>query len=124
MHLRKIGWLGTRTERSKEMANLFGGVLSIPFHHGEEDFWVFQLPDGSKVEVFGPHSDNPHFTTGPVPGFLVDDVHAAAEELRAASIPIVSGPIRWEDEDEVAWVHFRAPDGNIYELTQGRDLEL
>jgi hypothetical protein len=23
----------------------------------------------------------------------------------------------------VAWVHFRAPDGNLYELTQGSDLE-
>jgi hypothetical protein len=51
-------------------------------------------------------------------------VDAAAEELRAADVPIVSGPIRWEGEDNVAWVHFLAPDGNIYELTQGRDLEL
>jgi hypothetical protein len=110
MHLRKIGWLGTRTDKAQEMADLFGRVLGIPFSHGEEDFWVFQLPDGSKVEVFGPHSDNPHFTTGPVPGFLVDDVDAARLELRSAGIEIVSGPIRWE-EDDVAWVHFRAPDG-------------
>jgi catechol 2,3-dioxygenase-like lactoylglutathione lyase family enzyme len=124
MQLRKIGWLGTRTENADAMADLLGRVLGIPFHHGEENFWVFQLPDGGKVEVFGPGSDNPHFTTGPVPGFLVDDVDGASEELRVAGIPIVSGPIRWEGEDDVAWVHFRAPDGNIYELTQGRDLEL
>ncbi|HET8526725.1 MAG TPA: hypothetical protein VFM81_08830 [Actinomycetota bacterium] len=106
------------------MAELFGRVLSIPVHHSENDFWVFQLADGSKVEVFGPKSHNPHFTTGPVPGFLIDDVEAATEELRAYGVPIVSGPIRWEGEEDVAWVHFRAPDGNIYELTQGRDLEL
>ena len=105
MHLRKIGWLGTRTEKPKEMADLFGKVLRIPFSHGEKDFWVFQLPDGSKVEVFGPQSDNRHFTTGPVPGFLVDDVDAATEALRASRIPIVSGPIRREGEDDVAWVH-------------------
>ncbi len=122
MRLRKIGWLGTRTDRAERMADLFGRVLSIPFSHGEEDFWVFQLPDGAKVEVFGPKSDNPHFTTGPVPGFLVEDVDAATEELRAAGVPIVSGPTRWKDQDDEAWVHFRAPDGNIYELTQGRDL--
>jgi hypothetical protein len=46
-------------------------------------FWMMKLPDGSKVEVFGPGSDvNRHFTTGPVAGFLVDDVQSATEELR------------------------------------------
>ena len=123
MYLRKIGWLGTRTDQPEAMADLFGRVLGIRFSHRDEGLWVFQLPDGSKVEVFGPGSHNPHFTTGPVPGFLVDDVDAATEELRSAGIAIVSGPIRWDGEDNAAWVHFRGPDGNIYEITQGRDLE-
>jgi hypothetical protein len=74
------------------------------------------------VEVFGP-SENKHFTTGPVVEFFTDDVAAATEELRAAGVPIISGPVFWEGEDDVAWVHFRAPDGNIYGITQGRDLE-
>lgn len=26
------------------------------------------------------------------------------------------------DDDDAAWAHFRAPDGNVYELTQGQDL--
>src|SRR5687767_2862766 len=125
MNLRKIGWLGTRTNQPELMVQLFGKILGIRLsHQSADDFWVFQLPDGSKVEVFGPRSHNPHFTTGPVPGFLVDDVYAAAEELRAAGVRIVSGPIRCEGEGDVAWVHFRGPDGNIYEITQGRDLEL
>jgi hypothetical protein len=81
------------------MAEL-GRVLGIRFSHRDEGFWVFQSPDGSKVEVFGPLSDNAHFTTGPVPGLLVDDVEAATEELRSAGIPI-SGPTRF-DEDNVA----------------------
>jgi catechol 2,3-dioxygenase-like lactoylglutathione lyase family enzyme len=106
------------------MADFFGKVLGIRFSHRNADDWVFQLPDGTKVEVFGPSSHNPHFTTGPVPGFLTDNVDAATKELEAAGIPIVSGPIRWEGEDDAAWVHIRAPDGNIYEITQGRDLEL
>jgi hypothetical protein len=55
--------------------------------------------------------------------FLINDVAAATQELRAAGVPVVSGPVYWEGEDDVAWVHFRAPDGNIYGLTQGRDLE-
>jgi hypothetical protein len=27
------------------------------------------------------------------------------------------------DDGDAAWVHFLAPDGNLYELTQGSDLE-
>lgn len=124
MLVRKIGWLGTRTDRPQAMVDLFGRVLGIPFSQpGDADFWVFQLPDGSQVEVFGPRSPNPHFTTGPVPGFVVDDVDAATDELRSAGVRIVHGPIHPEGEDGVAWVHFRGPDGNIYELTQGPDLE-
>jgi len=124
MNLRKIGWLGTRTDQPELMADFFGRVLGIRLDtRVADDFWVFQLPDGSKVEVFGPRSHNQHFTTGPVPGFLVHNVDAATEELRAAGIPIVSGPTRGEGDDDEAWVHFRGPDGNIYEITQGRDLE-
>jgi len=119
--LLKIGWVGTRTERPEAMADFFGRVLGLRFSHSDQDMWVFQLPDGSKAEVFGP-SHNEHFTTGPVVEFLTEDVGAATEELRAAGVPIVSGPVYWEGEDDVAWVHFRAPDGNIYGITQGRDL--
>ena len=72
--------------------------------------------DGHDVEVFGPDSDvNRHFTTGPVAGFLVDDVDGAAAELRAAGAEILLGPVA--DEHGNAWVHFRAPDGNVYEFT-------
>ena len=61
-------------------------------------------------------SDQPHFTTGPVAGFLVDDIHDATAELRSAGVEILfeSGV----DDSGNAWVHFRAPDGNIYEFTQ------
>ena len=83
--------------------------LIVPFTQ------VLKLPDGSKVEVFGPESKiNPHFTTGPVAGFLVDDVHAAANELWTYGVEIL---LEEKDEHDNAWVHFRAPDGNIYELT-------
>ncbi len=58
---------------------------------------------------------NRHFTTGPVVGFLVDNVNAAASELRARGVEILH---EVEDESGNAWVHFRAPDGNIYEFTQ------
>ena len=118
MEVRKIAWVGTRSDHAEAMAGLFERVLGLrPIHHGD-GVWAFEVPDGGRVEVFGPGSDNPHFTTGPVPGFQVDDVDAATEELRSAGIPIVSGPTHMEEEVGLAWVHFRAPDGNVYELTQ------
>jgi hypothetical protein len=121
----KLGWVGTRTDEGASMADFVGGILGIPFLHGGDDLWVFQLPDGAKVEVFGPGSHNPHLTTGPVPGFVVEDVASATEELRAAGVPIVHGPIRVGEGDNLAaWVHFLAPDGRIYEVTEGSDLWL
>ena len=51
---------------------------------------MLKLPGGSKVEVFGPDSPiNRHFTTGPVAGFLVDDIQAATTELRSAGVEIL-----------------------------------
>jgi catechol 2,3-dioxygenase-like lactoylglutathione lyase family enzyme len=117
MKVHKLAWVGTRTENAEATAEFFEGVLGLTSDLLDTDFWLLKLPDGSKVEVYGPATSiNRHFRTGPVAGFLVDDVSAAAAELRAAGVEILlqSGV----DPSGNAWVHFRAPDGNIYELTQ------
>jgi catechol 2,3-dioxygenase-like lactoylglutathione lyase family enzyme len=112
-----MAWLGTRTGRAEPTVAFFRDVLGLRSEPQQEGFWLFKLPDGSKVEVFGPDSPiNRHFSTGPVAGFLVDDVHSATAELRSAGVEIVLDP--QVDETGNGWVHFRAPDGNIYELTQ------
>jgi catechol 2,3-dioxygenase-like lactoylglutathione lyase family enzyme len=110
--VRKIGFVGTRTDRPEAMAAFLETVLGLEPIHGDDDMWAFRLPDGSLAEVFGP-SLNSHLTTGPVPEFQVDDVEAATEELRGAGIEIVFGPER-SGEAGLAWTHFRAPDGNVY----------
>jgi catechol 2,3-dioxygenase-like lactoylglutathione lyase family enzyme len=116
MRIIKLAWVGTRTTKADETFQFFRDVLGLRTDHAERGFWVLKLADGGKVEVFDAQSKwNPHFTTGPVAGFLVDDVYAATEELRAAGVEIVHGPAAMGD---LAWVHFRAPDGNLYEFTQ------
>lgn len=120
MKVLKIGFVGTRTDRPEETAELFERVLGLRATHSGDDMWAFELPDGAIAEVFGP-SQNEHLTTGPVAEFLVEDVEAATEELRAAGVPIVFGPERAE-EVGLAWTHFRAPDGNIYGIIEGRRL--
>lgn len=73
----------------------FGSVLGLPVEHEEPDFVVLRLPDGAKVEVFGPGSlDNRLFTTGPVAGYLVDDVDAATARLVAAGVARSCRPLR------------------------------
>ena len=117
MHIHKLAWVGTRTSNDEATVAFFRDVLGLHPALAHEGFWMLKLPDGSKVEVFGPDSPtNPHFTTGPVAGFLVDDVAAATAELRAAGTDILFESDL--DESGNAWVHFRAPDGNIYEFTQ------
>jgi catechol 2,3-dioxygenase-like lactoylglutathione lyase family enzyme len=51
VELRKIGWVGTRTENPEATADFFGGVLGLRFRNSDDGVWVFQLPGGSKVEV-------------------------------------------------------------------------
>jgi catechol 2,3-dioxygenase-like lactoylglutathione lyase family enzyme len=117
MRIIKLAWVGTRTDNAEPTVAFFRDVLGLRLELEHEGFWMLQLPDGSKVEVFGPTSPiNRHFTTGPVAGFLVDDVEAAAAELRSAGVELLLDPAA--DASGNAWVHFRAPDGNIYELTQ------
>jgi catechol 2,3-dioxygenase-like lactoylglutathione lyase family enzyme len=112
MNVLGLCWLGTHTEHFGQMVDFLATVLGADLIHQERDFAVFRLPDGAKVEVFGRESAyNQHFTTGPVGGFLVSDVHAATEELRAAGIDIVQEP------GATHWAHFRGPDGRLYAIT-------
>ena len=116
--IKGLSWVGTRTERYSELVTFYREAMGLEVDHEEEDFIVFKLADGSKVEVFGPSDrDHLHFDTGPVAGFEVDDIQAARERLEAGGAEFIGPVRRWEPTDE-AWSHFRAPDGNVYELTQ------
>ena len=116
MRARGLAWLGIRTARFEEMARFFGDTLGLQLAHEEPDFLVFGLPNGDKVEVFGPGDrDHEHFETGPVVGFLVDVIEEARARLEAAGITFI-GPVHGSEEGG-SWSHFVGPDGNVYELT-------
>ena len=113
-----LTWLGTRTEHLAETATFFRDVLGLRVELERGGQVVLALPDdGGHVEVFSPDEpDHRHFTTGPVPMFEVDDVEAARAELAAAGVELI-GPVGRGGAPGAAWQHFRAPDGNVYELT-------
>jgi catechol 2,3-dioxygenase-like lactoylglutathione lyase family enzyme len=91
MRIIKLAWVGTRTNNAQSTVAFFRDVLGLRLELEQPGFWMLKLPDGSKVEVFGPDSDvNRHFTTGPVAGFLVDDIQDATTELRSAGVEILT----------------------------------
>jgi catechol 2,3-dioxygenase-like lactoylglutathione lyase family enzyme len=117
MQVKRIGWAGTRTAEYPAMVAFLQGVLGLTISHERSDLTAFDLPEGDTFEVFGPGDpDHPYFSTGPVVGFVVDDLAAAVRELEAAGVELLGGQV---DEQGAGWRHFRAPDGNVYELTSG-----
>jgi catechol 2,3-dioxygenase-like lactoylglutathione lyase family enzyme len=105
-----LGWAGMRSDRAESLARFFADVLGLRLIRDQPDFWVFELPDGHHLEVFGPSdTGHEHFTTGPVIGFAVEDLPAAVEELRSRGVELLGEPGE-------SWQHFRGPDGNVYEI--------
>ena len=111
-----LAWVGTRTAEFDATARFFREVLGLRLAHEQPDFAVFLMPNGDAVEVLGPSdTDHVHFDAGPVVGFLVDDVAAARLELEEAGVVELLGSLRrWPGG--TASQHFRAPDGNVYEV--------
>jgi hypothetical protein len=117
MVAKALVWLGTRTRHIDEMRAFYRGLFGSDPAVTTPELVVFDLPSGDRVELIAteePHHH--HFTTGPVAGFLVDDLETATRHIEALGAELL-GPASAESGD-VTWMHFRAPDGNVYEITQ------
>lgn len=112
MRIEGTVFVGTRTGARAEMAAFVRDVLGMaPASAGGMNADVFDLPDGSSFAVAPAAADERTV------GFLVADIDVAASELRSAGV---------ETDDEIAvndhyrYLHFRAPDGQLYELVERR----
>jgi glyoxylase I family protein len=113
MEISGITFVGTRTEARSEMAGFARDVLGLAAVKVDGiDAEVFAMPDGSSFAVTSPDTAS---DTERTVGFLVVDIEQAARELRAAGV---------ETDGEVSssarqrYLHFRAPDGHLYELVE------
>ncbi|MCY7302063.1 MAG: VOC family protein [Thermoleophilia bacterium] len=128
MHIQRLSWLGTRTANYRATADFFADVLGLTLVQEEPGLSIFRLPGGEHdyVEVFDlEETDGIALTSGPVPGFLVDDVFGARAELETAGVELL-GPSKWlwdypgsEEITEYGWFNFRGPDSNVYNCMQG-----
>jgi catechol 2,3-dioxygenase-like lactoylglutathione lyase family enzyme len=114
MEILGLVFAGTATDRREEMVRFLNETLGLPtVTVGGVEADLFALPDGSSFAVADPRGMG---ETCRSIGFEVADLEGAVAELRAAGI----------EADEVAendrerYVHFRAPDGKLYELLERR----
>ena len=94
------------------MVRFTGETLGLERVHVDgADADMFLLPDGSLFAVADPRSMG---ETSRSVGFLVADLDEAVAALRQAGIE-VDEPA---ENDRHRYVHFRAPDGKLYELVE------
>ena len=101
----------TAVAEIEDVAGAVGGAaedfIDLPFDFRERG------EKNDRIELFGPESKwNQHFDERPVAGILVDDVPAFRQVMEAAGIEFV----HTGSDGGVDWAHFRAPDGNLYEI--------
>ena len=132
MRIRRVGFVGVRTEDFDAMTEFVRDVLGLPAAHLDGGWGVFSLESGQRdfVEVYRPGEYDerllPAAASGPTVAFAVDDLVAARAELLAAGIEIVADIVWAADlfstspDDGYGWLFFRAPDGNVYALQQER----
>lgn len=115
MEVQSLGWLGVRTPDARAMTAFYRDVLGLEVILDRPDATWFRLGDGAEVHVYGPDdADHEFFGSSPVAGFRVDSFEAARSALAAAGIEFIyAEPQRAAGR---AWQHFRAPDGNVYEV--------
>jgi catechol 2,3-dioxygenase-like lactoylglutathione lyase family enzyme len=117
MRVLGLDWVGIRTDRFQETVEFFESIMGLPVGIRKNGFVRLDLPDWSCVEVFGLEDpDHQYFTTGPVVGFLVENLDGARHDLERHDIELLgrSGG----EEGRVRWQHFRGPDGYVYEVVE------
>lgn len=116
LHVNRIAWMGISASNFESLVAFYRGVLELRVVESTTDLVECSLPDGTSVEAFrrGGPLDHPHFRTGPVPGFGVDDVGEAMRVLAGRGVAILESRVG----SAGGWAHFRAPDGHVYEVKQ------
>jgi predicted enzyme related to lactoylglutathione lyase len=117
MEVRNIHWVGVSTHNYVAMVTFLEEVLGLAVSFRDQTTIEFSTSEGDQIQVMAPGDVYYDFFTsnaaGPVPLFEVDDVHQARRELEEAGAEVIGSTAHdgtWE------WIHFRAPDGNLYEL--------
>lgn len=121
MGIKSLAWLGVRTVNAAAMSAFYRDVLGLEVLQEESAGARYALADGTEVHVYDGHDTfHEFFGTAPVIGFFVDSFSETQQRMTRAGIKFLyPEPQRQSGR---AWQHFRAPDGNVYEIIGIDDL--
>ena len=68
MKVLSISWLGVKTAQFDRTREFLSQVMGLTISYENTDFAVLELPDGDKLELFGPAGPDPEpqFSDNPV----------------------------------------------------------
>ena len=84
-----IVWLGVRTKKFDKLLDFYQNKMSLPVVHEASGFKALELPNGNRIALISEEyksedgNDYKHFSTGPVVGFLVENIEEAKAEMEA-----------------------------------------
>ena len=114
MRILGLVFAGTATNERVEMTEFAEQTLGLQrVEVGGVEADMFELPDGASFAVAGPRGMG---DTDRSIGFLVESLADAVAELERPGIEVESPA----ENDQQRYVHFRAPDGRLYELVENR----
>ena len=113
-----LTFAGSATPRRSEMTNFVRDTLSLTsVRVAGVEADLFRLPDGSHFAVSAPGGMGDSERSI---GFLVENLDAMVATLTDAGVEV--GPIAQNMRER--YVHFRAPDNQLYELVERSDSEI
>ena len=128
MTVRRLGFVGSRTDDVAVMASFFRDVLGLESVRNDPEWAILQLPTGTFdfVEIYGRAFNDERLAPTDVNlfvAFIVDDLEAAHEQAKRANakpsdIVRASEVFGQPAYGELGWFFLRAPDGNVYVVQQ------
>jgi catechol 2,3-dioxygenase-like lactoylglutathione lyase family enzyme len=118
--VKRVGYVGVRTDKVAEMTGFFRDVLGLEAVGEQETMTFSRLPTGEFdfAEVFAEGHDDERLMPNGVDfqiAFIVDDVDEARRECEAAGTEILGDTVRGKN---ISWFFLRAPDGRVYIIEQ------
>jgi catechol 2,3-dioxygenase-like lactoylglutathione lyase family enzyme len=115
--LRWPNWIGLVVRDLQGQRRFYRDVLGFPELAADEGWVQFDMGWPNLLELVrvgtDPQYDRPRYQ----PGFAVDDIRAAREELMARGAEAITG-VEGSPEAGGLWCYFRDPEGNVFEISQ------
>ena len=117
-----IGWIGLVSDQPSTR-RFYAKVLGLNVAEDEPTYGYFTLSETTHLEILA--SDTRlaarQRVGAPALGFLVEDLDAAVQEVKAAGVNLTSEIEEWRSDNEVhRWVYLEDPEGHTLLLMERR----